>query len=273
MLLNEPDVKPGRAADLFETGCKAIPRACASLAIEVQKSDPDRALRSAKKGCEGDDGYSCWLAGAFLEEGIGALKDEAASRALHEKACGLNDLRGCNSMGVFWLRGNGGPKDEKKAAAYFEKACKSKDPQSCTNWALTLREGQGVPKDEARARELFLEACEGANSTACSNVWFLTKEPDRPGLQPLLDKACSQGAGAACRWLGVLAGEAMGRPLDEEEATAHYRRGCELDDGLSCRWYAAALASGLGVQRDVAAAKKYQARACELGVDEACAAK
>jgi TPR repeat protein len=270
MLLNEPDVKPGRIADLFETGCRAIPRACASLAREVQQRDPDRALRSAKQGCQGEDGFSCWLAGVFLNEGVGALKDEAAARELHEKSCRLNDFNGCNSLGVFWLHGTGGPKSVQRAAAYFEKACKSKDPVSCTNWALTLREGQGVEKDEGRARELFVEACEGGNSTACNSAWFLTEELDRPRLQPMMDKACSQSAGAACRWLGVLATEAMGRPSDFEEASAHYRRGCELDDGLSCRWYALDLESGVGVPRDVAAAKKYQARACELGIEEAC---
>jgi TPR repeat protein len=55
-------------------------------------------------------------------EGVGGPQDDAAARALFEKAAAQDHPGALERMGAFSLSGRGGPKDTSAAKAYYEKA-------------------------------------------------------------------------------------------------------------------------------------------------------
>jgi TPR repeat protein len=58
----------------------------------------------------------------MLAEGIGGTKDDAAARALFEKAAAQNHPGALERMGAFAQSGRGGAKDSDAAKAYYERA-------------------------------------------------------------------------------------------------------------------------------------------------------
>ena len=60
--------------------------------------------------------------GMMLAEGTGGQKDDAAARALFEKAAAQNHPGALERMGAFATEGRGGPKDSSAAKAYYERA-------------------------------------------------------------------------------------------------------------------------------------------------------
>ena len=60
--------------------------------------------------------------GMMLAEGDGGAKDDAAARALFEKAAAQNHPGALERMGTFAQSGRGGPKDGDAAKSYYERA-------------------------------------------------------------------------------------------------------------------------------------------------------
>ena len=60
--------------------------------------------------------------GLMMAEGTGGTKDDAAARALFEKAAAQNHPGALERMGAFAQGGRGGPKDSDAAKAYYERA-------------------------------------------------------------------------------------------------------------------------------------------------------
>lgn len=58
----------------------------------------------------------------MLAEGKGGAQDDAAARALFEKAAAQNHPGALERMGAFAQAGRGGPKDSDAAKAYYERA-------------------------------------------------------------------------------------------------------------------------------------------------------
>ena len=57
-----------------------------------------------------------------MEDGTGGPADDAAARALFEKAAAQNHPGALERMGAFAQSGRGGPKDSDAAKAYYEKS-------------------------------------------------------------------------------------------------------------------------------------------------------
>jgi len=55
-------------------------------------------------------------------EGVGGPKDDAAARALFERAAAQGHSGALERMGAFAQSGRGGPQDSAAAKAYYEKA-------------------------------------------------------------------------------------------------------------------------------------------------------
>ena len=68
------------------------------------------------------DGEAQYQLGLMLAEGTGGAKDDAAARALFEKAAAQNHPGALERMGAFATEGRGGPKDSSAAKAYYERA-------------------------------------------------------------------------------------------------------------------------------------------------------
>ena len=58
----------------------------------------------------------------MLAEGNGGAKDDAAARALFEKAAAQNHPGALERMGAFATEGRGGAKDSSAAKSYYERA-------------------------------------------------------------------------------------------------------------------------------------------------------
>ena len=58
----------------------------------------------------------------MLAEGNGGTRDDAAARALFEKAAAQNHPGALERMGAFAQEGRGGPKDSDAAKTYYQRA-------------------------------------------------------------------------------------------------------------------------------------------------------
>jgi uncharacterized protein len=115
-----------QARKLFERAAEAgNPRGVTNLAAlgggGVATSDPVRARQLLAKGAE-TNAEAQYQLGLMMEDGTGGPADDAAARALFEKAAAQNHPGALERMGAFSQSGRGGPKDTDAAKAYYEKA-------------------------------------------------------------------------------------------------------------------------------------------------------
>jgi TPR repeat protein len=74
------------------------------------------------KAAETNSAEAQYQLGLMTAEGVGGAQDDAAARALFEKAAAQGHVGAMVQMGAFAQAGRGGPKDENAAKAYYEKA-------------------------------------------------------------------------------------------------------------------------------------------------------
>lgn len=251
----------------FQQACPAVPTACGDLASRVFEDDPKTAFDAAVKGCTGKDGFSCWLEGRFLADGVGTEKDLAKSREFHEQACTLGDVRGCNSLAIFLQRGWGGDVDLARAAKLLDESCAKGDPTCCANFAISLWEGKGIAQDQDRARKLFEETCAAGVSGGCDGLADAVPEKERASAKDVFQKGCAAQAASGCLYLGAVL---ENHEQDFAGADALYVQACDLGDPSGCAWHADMLKAGKGVEKDLAQADAFYRRACAGGVERAC---
>ena len=142
---------------------------CAKLALGVMGGDPANAAALFIKGCDGDDGISCAMAGVAFKEGKGVALDVKKGVSLYEKSCTLGYAKGCY------------------------------------NFALALANGDGVPADEARAVPILEKACTGKAWKACGSVGdYLVNKGQSAKAKPLLELGCDNGDSLSCETLAKL---------------------------------------------------------------------
>jgi uncharacterized protein len=113
-----------QARKLFERAAEAgNPRGVTNLAAlgGAASSDPARARDLLGKAAE-TNAEAQYQLGMMLAEGSGGARDDAAARALFEKAAAQNHPGALERMGAFAQNGRGGPKDSDAAKAYYERA-------------------------------------------------------------------------------------------------------------------------------------------------------
>jgi TPR repeat protein len=114
-----------QARKLLERAAEAgNPRGISNLAAlggGAAGSDPARARELLAKAAE-TNAEAQYQLGLMLSEGTGGAKDEAAARALFEKAAAQNHSGALARMGEFAEQGRGGPKDSAVAKGYYQRA-------------------------------------------------------------------------------------------------------------------------------------------------------
>lgn len=113
-----------QARKLFERAAEAgNPRGISNLAALGGGAPPDpvKARVLLAKAAE-TNAEAQYQLGLMLADGVGGPQDDAAARALFEKAAAQDHPGALERMGAFALAGRGGPKDTGAAKAYFEKA-------------------------------------------------------------------------------------------------------------------------------------------------------
>jgi len=114
-----------QARKLFERAAEAgNPRGVSNLAAlggGGAPADPARSRELLGRAAE-TNAEAQYQLGMMLAEGADGQKDDAAARALFEKAAAQNHPGALERMGAFATEGRGGPKDSSAAKAYYERA-------------------------------------------------------------------------------------------------------------------------------------------------------
>src|SRR3954467_6334063 len=114
-----------QARKLFERAAEAgNPRGVSNLAAlggAGAAADPARSRELLGRAAE-TNAEAQYQLGMMLADGSGGQKDEAAARAMFEKAAAQNHPGALERMGAFSAEGRGGPKDASAAKAYYERA-------------------------------------------------------------------------------------------------------------------------------------------------------
>lgn len=113
-----------QARKLFERAAEAgNPRGVSNLAAlgGGAPADPARSRELLGRAAE-TSAEAQYQLGMMLSEGSGGEKDDAAARAMFEKAAARNHPAALERMGAFAAEGRGGPKDSSAAKAYYERA-------------------------------------------------------------------------------------------------------------------------------------------------------
>jgi TPR repeat protein len=108
--------------------------------------DYNRATLFGRKGCDGDDGESCYLL-------AGTQGNEAQMRRLSEKSCDAGYVEGCFFLAELYALGHGGPQDLASAVAAYKKACESDHARACASLSEMYATGKGAPKNPQLARQ------------------------------------------------------------------------------------------------------------------------
>ncbi len=115
---------PAQARALFEKAAAAgNPRGISNLAALSggTLADPVKSRALLTTAAESNPEAQYQL-GMMLADGVGGPRDEAAARALFEKAAAQGHVAAMVQAGAFAQSGRGGPHDASAAKAYFEKS-------------------------------------------------------------------------------------------------------------------------------------------------------
>ena len=226
-----------------------------SMYMDMGKLSGDDALAVAEKGCELDDGYSC-----FLRAGMLFPTDPEASLVSADKACEVGFDEGCFAA----LRHR--PSMERARAA-----CDREDAEAC----VILGQFQLAEGDTRGAMQQFEGACVDGYQDGCFRMgllWMDERTPlyDAPRGVERMQQLCEGEHGDACTMLAVAYLEGTVLPFDAEASFDHFVKGCDLEAAAGCRLTALAYEGGVGVKKSRRKSKQYLKRACALGHTESC---
>ncbi len=176
---------------------------CAS-ALPLEISDPevvalapacvDHGLAACETGCDEGDGAACLAASVAHAKGIRTEKNPEKMAALEERACERDVGAGC-----FYAGNNLEPSDP-RTLPWYDRGCELGHARSCA-FAGLARLFSKTPLDAV----VFLErACGHANPTACNwmaDAAHLGVFGEPTPAAAYYERACTAGAGAACRTL------------------------------------------------------------------------
>jgi uncharacterized protein len=147
---------PAQAHDLFERAANAgNPRGVINLVALADNGgppvDPAKARAMLGRAVETTNSAEAEFQLGLMEaNGVGGPKDDAAARALFEKAAAQNHPAALEWMGSFAQSGRGGPADKSAAKSYYERAAVLGDDNAKTllrrlNCPLMLSDKKGNP--------------------------------------------------------------------------------------------------------------------------------
>lgn len=136
--------------------------------------------------------------GTLLEAGAGIAKDEAAARALFQRAAAAGNPRALTRIATAGA-GGGAPADPTQERAMLTRAAEANSADAQFQLGLMYANGVGGPKDDVAARS-----------------WF--------------EKAAAQNNMNALEWMGSFAASGRGGPRDIQAAKDYYTRAAALGD-------------------------------------------
>lgn len=248
-----------RTSELLERACTfKDAHACESVAQQLERKDPARAVELHRKACSLDDAAACIesgeqrqrsgdIAGAFTDfesacdlrlAARGTAKDVAVcdvagqlasdatkARALFESACTAGAPTACIHLGERIARGIGGERNWGAGIALVKDGCKRSHDGRCR--ALGVLEKQR-PDWACNTHDECVKHCEEQLWPACRRVVEL-EGPDDLDAERWLVPACDGGDAISCRLLGDL-------ELSFTDALPRYRSACKQHDAAACTY-------------------------------------
>ena len=266
------------ALDALDKACMgSYFRSCGVGAkLALGKEDFARAYKLGKRGCDDEDGDSCFRLGWLHEAGKGGQeKDAKLAVNLYETGCKLESPVSCDALGNMYVAGAGVAKDPAKALEQFKKACTGNEKTlfagACKKAAKMLADGDGAAKDNKAALALYSRACEYNVEESCSmlpqfNFLIGGKLED---IAKVLDSSCQSGFDEAC----FSHANALVTTTSESNRRAGYekfRDACSKKKEVGCIRQADLLANGIGVAKDIAKAEELYKATCDSGYNYAC---
>ncbi|KCZ92112.1 tetratricopeptide repeat protein [Hyphomonas johnsonii] len=283
-------------------GCRELGRASLLGKITIGEQSyvinksPISALVALKKGCELQDGESCFLAGTGMELGDIPSQSIAETVSYYQKGCDLDDARSCTEMGYATSKGNGVGKSIYRSIMLYEKACNLGDHTTCSYVAAEYKVGEHVTKSFKKAYALSEIGCAGGDKEACADLegGLVTKEhekrcsngqmdscaklgkiygqhyDDKAKAQPYILKACNANNGEACTSLANNYNYGLGVAVDRDRAISLYDKGCRAGYAPGCYNAGVMYEKGRGVPQNTPLGETYYAKACSLGVTKYC---
>ena len=130
-------------------------------------------------------------------------------------------------------------------------------------------------KHYAEAVPLLDKACQNGSGDACKDLgnierWGNGVPEDDARAATLYTMACNDGIARSCADLGYLYANGKGVGKDDAQAAAYYTRACNAGDAMGCSNLGNIYAGGRGVTKDVAQAANLYTKACEGGDAAGC---
>jgi len=164
----------------------------------------------------------------------------------YKKGCQLDDGPSCFSLGVIFALGKGVSRDMEEAKEYFKKSrplteeqCKKGDGRACTDLGLIYQQGLGIDRDLGKAKELFSRGCQLQDSAGCVDLGVLCiigleipKNPEKA--KELFSRGCQLGSSAGCGNLGIMYFKGDGVEKNFQKALDYFQKGCKLGSPINC---------------------------------------
>ncbi len=237
----------------FRKGCEAgVVVDCGLAGNALGVADDPAAHPVAKKGCDAQDPFACYVLGHLLLVGLGTPADPAAGLERIRKGCDAGIPNACTELGqVYAGAAPGVAPEHAKARPLLETSCKEGNQTSCMWLATLLVTGQGGPADGPRGASLFEASCNAGLAIACENlasvyVQGLGVTADLQRAVPWLVKACDGRQGPSCGQLATMALQGQGGlAMDWGKAIEYLKRSCEYGHPPACQEIDASCRAGL----------------------------
>ncbi len=202
----------GRRLSL-ETGCQSGEVAnCQPVArVLAFQGATARAAALYAKGCEGNDGPSCFGLARLLAMGQGVPKSPTKAQAMYLKAAKLS-----------------------------AEACQKGHPASCAALGWMLRTGLAVERNTTRALSLLTLACRRKHGEACFMLGTCHAFGDGTPVNPVAavswyQRSCRLGDPMGCNAVAYAYAHGLGVAKSPGTARVHYGLACRMGHKKSCR--------------------------------------
>jgi uncharacterized protein len=152
--------------------------------------------------------------------------------AAYRKAADKGSAAAMVAFGMLLASGNGIARDEAAARALFQRAADAGDPQGVANLAA-LGKTDGQPIDPAQQRTLLMNAAIANSADAQFQIGLMYANgvggpKDDFAARSWFEKAAAQNNPDALDWMGSFAASGRGGPRDIDAAKTYYERAAAL---------------------------------------------
>lgn len=240
------------------------------------ENNPKKAFKIFEKGCDNNNGASCFELGLMFEAGNVTKFDRGRAKELAIRACDLKDGQACFVVGHAYEKGNGAfEKSDTLSKDYYSKSCNlgilnaCKDPQEIDVAKALDKNGktEAAIKKENECLNNNFEAC---NAVGSYYLLGLNVPKNLQTSASYYKKSCDGGLNYGCRNLGLAYENGNGVAKDIAKALDYYKTACSKSDGGGCYDAGRIYDNGTEVAKNQRLAIMLYIDGCNLKNEKAC---